>query len=521
MKEFWFSSAVNPLAAKRSLVMLKGHRVPLPAGSSYEPMMRGCNQRALFEELVKTGLRHLVVPLNGPHEDTCLFARRHPGWEIKSGESAQALPQVAPEPAVGSGAAPIPLPVPAPAPAATPRKKKKNHKPTDVLYDLEHRDEGAFMRLKFLLDAAEGAGVMLGFTLFSAWPGTLRAPLSRGANVQGISLEDALLAATGKEPGPALEKLEAVMRPCVDWIAAEVRGRSAVWVQTFRGLPDDPGGDETSALRPLLDVEARLAKRLILAFTKSGEDRATSKRGPWAVLSPGASPAPAASASNTSLDPGADFDHVAPFDVRRELLPARDDTGRIRGTGTFSFRATAREERNEALRRPALCSFAMSDRDEFGKSRPRFTHELLWRTAMNGAWPIVPGGFENRQTRRWFYSARMSEFFKQWAGRGYIRPCPEILRPMPRGLKIPPAAGTDGCGRYMVFFEEMPKNGVELATPPGNYRYYWLDPIIGRLHDMGDGLTGGERCRVPEYDTELSQLLIIEQEELPDPMSVW
>ena len=501
MKDFWFTSAVNPLAARRSLVMLKGHRVPLPAGLCFEPMMRGSNQRDLLDQLVKTGMRHLVVPLNGPHEDTCLFARRHPGWDVKSGDSAVALPPVFAE----SDAAALPALPALPAP-----KKKKKKKQNEVLYDLEHRDEGAFTRLKFLLDAAEGAGVMLGFTLFSAWPGSTGLPLSRGANVQGISLDDALNPPPKADAAELLSKLEAVMRPTVDWIAAEVRGRAAVWVQIFRGLPDDPGGDDANAMHALLGLEQNLSKRLLTAFVKPGEDAARAKKGPWVVLS-----------ANLPSQWASEFNHIAPFDVKRELLPEKNQNGRVRGSASLLPESAHAKSDALAPRRPALLAFALSDRDTFGKSYGWFTHDLLWRTAFNGAWPIVPGGFEGRQNRRWFYSSRMSEFFKQWAGHGYIRPCPEILRPMPKGLKVPPAAGTDGGGRYMVFFQEMPKDGVELATPPGNYRYYWLDPIIGRLQDMGEGLVGGDRCRVPEYDTDLSQLLILEQEELPDPMSVW
>jgi hypothetical protein len=89
------ASAAAPLA----LPELRGKRVAWAGVESAEPLWRGCDQRELLERLAADGIRHLIVPLNGPSEDSCIFARKH--------VDAGALP--------GGGA----------------------------LYDLERRDEGA------------------------------------------------------------------------------------------------------------------------------------------------------------------------------------------------------------------------------------------------------------------------------------------------------------------------------------------------------------------------------------------
>src|SRR5476649_402951 len=83
----------------RLLPEVNGTRISWAGLISHEPMLRGCDQRAWFERHAKDALRHIVVPLNGTHEDTCLFARRRQ------------------EPASAK-------------------------QPASVVYDLEHRDEG-------------------------------------------------------------------------------------------------------------------------------------------------------------------------------------------------------------------------------------------------------------------------------------------------------------------------------------------------------------------------------------------
>jgi hypothetical protein len=488
MKDFHFSSAVNPLAARRALINLQGHRVPLPGASSFEPMLRGCNQREWLDELVRMGLRHLIVPLNGPEEDTCLFARRHPGWA-----STASLPK-------------LDLNEPKPDELPT-RPAKPKARTSEVLYDLQHRDEGTFTRLQFLLNAAESIGVMVGFTLFNAWPATEPGPLHRGGNVQGIALEDLEKPGQKQPSGERLESLEKALAPCVDWIAAEIRGRSTVWVQIFRGLPDvDPGLE--NAFDPLRKIETNLTRKLAAALSRPGENQAKARSGPW-VVTPEDFNWETANAS-----------HRAPFDMRRVLLVDNQNIGRVCGTGNIFKRSDPPELAREDQRRPAICSFVMSDREEL-KSARRFTQARLWRSAITGGWPIVPGGFEKGGKRRWFFSAKMAEFFKQWAGKGYLRACPEILAPMPYGQRSTPSAGTDGSGRFFVFFEETPKRGIELSVPPGCYRFYWLDPTNGRAMDIGDGLPGGDHCRIPEVVTEMPALLVVEQEELPDPLSVW
>src|SRR5947207_5441545 len=98
---------------------LRGRRAAWSGVESSEPLLRGCDQREFLERLAGAGIRHVIVPLNGAAEDTCIFARRH----IESGSPS-------------SGGA--------------------------VLYDLERRDEGAFTRLKFLLETAGSTGVLIG-----------------------------------------------------------------------------------------------------------------------------------------------------------------------------------------------------------------------------------------------------------------------------------------------------------------------------------------------------------------------
>lgn len=496
MKEFFFHSAINPLATRLSLIELKGHRVPLPAASSHEPMLRGCNQKEWLEKLVKLGLRHLIVPLNGPEEDTCLYARRHPRWALEARESGELQAAIVPT----EGTIP-------------PRPKKKKSSTQSVLYDLEHRDEGFFSRLQFLLTAAENIGVVIGFSLFSGWPVPSAGPFRRTANIQGLAIDDAHHGPEKHEEN--YKKIETALNACVDWIAAELRGRPAVWVQIFRGVSD---GVEKAA--PLSVIETSLARRMAAALARPGEDERKARSGPWLVAPPNFD------------DKGTLVAHAAPFGLRRDAFP--DGTPQpplFRGGRKYDVLPPAkRRERGRmedltndppSPRRPMLCQFAMSDMEDRSKGRRRFTQNLIWRSAMTGAWPVVPGGFERREARRWFYLAQMAAFFKQWAGDGYLRPCPEIMIPSPVPFRSGSAvAACDGRGKYFIYFESLPGAGLELDILPGCYRYYWIDATIGRAVDRGDGLDGG-RCRVPEIQAEYPALLILEHEELPDPLSVW
>ncbi|MCY3023491.1 MAG: hypothetical protein NTW87_31310, partial [Planctomycetota bacterium] len=78
MKKFSLSSVASVQALRPSLIELHGYRIALAGVASCEPLMRGCDQQVWLEQLVRLGIRHLVLPLNGPEEDTCLYARRHP-----------------------------------------------------------------------------------------------------------------------------------------------------------------------------------------------------------------------------------------------------------------------------------------------------------------------------------------------------------------------------------------------------------------------------------------------------------
>lgn len=503
-KPFDFNSVINPLARRSGLIELRGHRIALPGVVSPEPLLRGCNQREWLDRLLELGIRHLVVPLNGAEEDTCLFARRHPRWDFTPG------PEDA-EPACRA---------------------------SQVLYDLAHRDEGVFTRLQFLLDAADTLGVMVGLSLFSLGQSAQAGPLRPHGNLQSISL-------SGDDTGKPIAEIEATLAGAADWIAAEVRGRTAVWVEIFREreLP-------RNAL--LKRLEKSLSRRIGEALGKPGDDAKKRQGGPW-VLPP--------------LEPNSSEvygNRTAPFlswrgpalsafsaGQKRAGGPRRDTRVLAQKTPTAQSSMTHDPETEERIseglqsgeliknelqigsfhedpRRPAIHEYpanpAPAPAMESAEERA-----WLWRSAMRGYWPIVPGGFgDERDLKRWSHLTQLAIFAKQWVTYGYLRACPELLIPMEmetraavrvREQKI--TAATDGCGRYFVYFHGHRGEGLELETPPGTYRYYWFDPATGQGLDRGEGLDGGTRCRVPAPGDSTEAVLVLEQEELPDPFSVW
>ena len=467
LKAFDLNSVLNPLATRPGLIELCGHRIALPGVLSHEPLLRGCNQHAWLERLVGLGIRHLIVPVNGREEDTCLYARRHPNRP--PGTSGQA----------------------------------------SAVYDLERRDEGFFARLKFLLDAAGEIGVMIGLSLFSVTSAAMAGPLRQGANLQGLSFEN-VLHATDRQATTEKDNLEASLNIAVDWIATEVRGRPAVWIEIFRGLAPVEGS-------LLNQSEKRLALRIATVLGRSSVDSKKAQGGPWVATPPG-----------FLAETGAA--HIAPFSVQR------GDSPELKGVLLPSIEASqwceddvfAVEELSRVVRRPSIFRLSGSRKNAMRfRASDRAT---LWRGAMRGIWPIVPGGFNvshvlpsTEAPRSWIYLAQLATFAKQWVGHGFLRACPELLALMPREAYASGRLGaaTDGCGRYFVYSSGQTKEGLVVSTFPGSYRYYWFDPASGRGLDRGDGLDGGTGCEIPGPGGASEAVLILEQEELPDPLSVW
>ncbi len=200
---------------------LRGHRAAWAGVESAEPMLRGCDQRGMLERLAAKGVRHLIVPLNGPSEDSCLFARKH----VEAG-------------------------------AHTPLGRA-------ALYDLERRDEGFFTRLKFLLEAAGSTGIMVGLSLFDASPGGAAGPFRRGGNIQGLEMADAFAAKSD-------ERWRAILGGAADWVCSAARGFRGVWIHIFRHAPDKPGA-----------LERALCARVAETLGRHGEDLSPIRLGPW------------------------------------------------------------------------------------------------------------------------------------------------------------------------------------------------------------------------------------------------
>lgn len=462
MKKFSFHSIANQLALRPSLIELRAHRIALPGIASQEPLQRGCNQRDWLERMAALGIRHLVVPLNGTDEDSCLYARRHP-----SSTSAE----------VGM---------------------------TPTVYDLAHRDEGFFARLQFLMQAADQIGILLGLSLFHAASTRNAGPFYRKANEQGVSFDDVSmppLAIDEKKSGgkrrrhvSSLQKLEASLHSAVDWLAAELRGRQGVWVEVFRGQPDVLNYQPPpTSIEPLAQLEQSLCKRMAAALIRPGEDEEKTRLGPWLATPPG----------THWID--LNQPHVAPFTVQHGLPFAQKSFS----PASLTFNA------ENAGRRANVCWIA-------GESRTA-NRATLWRTLMRGSWPIVGVDHSESNGHIWKDMAQVATFGRQWAGSGYIRPCPEMLihisdQDIASG-KV--SASTDGKGRYFVYLTANMKTGLDLETLPGAYRYFWFDTVSGRGLDFGDGICGGTHCSVPVPASVRQALLILEQEELPDPFSIW
>jgi hypothetical protein len=370
--------------------------------------------------------------------------------------------------------------------------------PEAALYDLDRRDEGVFARLQFLFEAAASLDMLVGLSLFDVSPCAPAGPLRRESNIQGLSLAE-LADASAVRAADLRQRLLA----SADWIGAELRGRQTVWVEIFRG-GDDLLAQPDGVRNALGQLENDLARRLATALAKPAKDGPVAPCGPWV-------------AAPLGFDwQGCDQAYRAPFTVRHGAAPESDHpvpaVARAPSTATL-----ARALEPQA----ALYHFALP---AGAKRRTALTRNALWHTVLRGFWPVVPGGLSERAAQRsWADVAQMARFALQWAARSRLRPAPEVLAPMPARERLTDhvAAATDGAGRYVVYFGDTPENGVRLATLPGSYRWYWIDPRSLGVVDRGDGIDGGPHCGVPGPVTLKEALLVLDQQELPDPLSTW
>jgi hypothetical protein len=243
-------------------------------------------------------------------------------------------------------------------------------------------------------------------------------------------------------------------------------------------------------------LEDGLAKRMAGALVRPGEEAAKARLGPWLVAPDG---------FNWDTAPRA---HRAPFAMWPGAPP-----GRVDGVPLAMGRS----------RLPLLCDFSTGKSDSGSGSKPPARVEL-WRAVLRGCWPIVPSGFESSPRQPpWRDLAQLAVLGRLWAGDGYLRPAPELLALLAPGVAAAgkASAATDGRGRFFVYWGGCAHQKAELAMLPGTYRYYWFEPASGRGLDRGDGLEGGPHCRVPGPGKAREALLILEQEELPDPLSTW
>ncbi|HYF50196.1 MAG TPA: hypothetical protein VEJ63_12375 [Planctomycetota bacterium] len=505
-KPFNFGTVINPLAIRTGLIDLRGHRVPLPGIVSPEPLLRGCDHRAWFDKLLDHGIRHVMVPLNALDEDTSMFARRHPKWAIDSVESSAMLN------AISETSAPKP---------AEKRKRGSTALFGGAVYDLEHRDEGFFARLKFLLEAADAAGVLVGLSLFDVSAETGGGPFRRGGNLQGLAWEDLILQPELKE----WETLERLLKTAGEWIATAVRARRGVWISAFRGQPP-----------PLVESRINtLGERLTWwmgqMLVRPGEDQQSTRHGPWIAGAPGWR----ASETQVSQNPEDKPPHLAPFDLKSGHAPELDVTAQLE-----SYLAS-KPGHDGDHRRPLLYYLQESTQ----RGAPKIGPELAWRCMARGYFPIVPAGVQTRPgQRRCAWLSQLALFFKQWVGKGFLRPCPEILANLPEEsvARGPLHAASDGCGRFFIYFEpgwlaprplapgaspargegrKPSAPGIRLSLLPGAYRFFWFDPQRGKGLDNGDGISGGQAAVIPGIVTDRDAVLVVELEELPDPLSVW
>lgn len=415
-------------AATRALE-LRGKKVSWVGLESPEPLRRGCDHSAWFEKLASDGVRHVLVPLNGETEDSCLFARRH----------------------VAGGRA---------------------------LYDLEHRDEGFFTRLKFMLEAVADTGVLLGLSLFDARAGLL----SVGGNVQGLSLDSA--------------RMRELLETAAGWVCSIVRGSPGVYLEVFRNAGAD-----------VSETEREVVQKIAEAFSKQGEDLSPERLGPWVVMRRGVN------FPENLASQGAPFDATPALGL--DALEKKDGAAcenffsvleSVEGN-SVSFRASARNSTTLLRFGEGVLSGERQD--------------WLWRALFRGYWPVaaLPADADEAGALRNDVSA-LAKFSLAWLRRSVPRACADLFGGQDFSRdKNPPFAAEDGSGRYFVYFSVCAPEGVRMSLPAGSYRYAWVNPLSGRCLDRGDGVAGGRRANLPGIAGDQPRLLVIESSELPDGLA--
>ena len=439
----------EPVTVRPRMLELRGHRISWVGIESNEVLQRGCDQSAWLERLAKDGIRHVLVPLNGSSEDSCMFARKH---VIQAGHESP-------------------------------------------LYDLEHRDEGFFTRLKFLIEAATDSGVLLGLSLFDAHPRLAHGPLHVDANVQTLSLDEA-------NSGPSYARLSTILSSAADWACSAVRASQGVYIQVFRNARGEPAA-----------LERALAARIAATFSHQGEDLSPERLGPWvAVRHAGA----AADASR----------HSAPLELsqtmrlnapKKSAAPARNFFSALERASAESGTALAFSYFNPAT--PSKATLLRFEKDVLGGERI----DWLWQALFRGFWPVVALRVADDDSAPVLASvAALARFTGAWSRRSALRPCAEIFRHLPAAAlqrRHAPFAAEDGCGRYFIYFHEPVLEGLRLSLPPGLFRISWIDPASGKCLDKNDGLNGAPLANITGLNDPRARLLIIEPSAAADALS--
>jgi len=267
-----------------------------------------------------------------------------------------------------------------------------------------------------------------------------------------------------------------------------------VWVEVFR----TSGNPVADHLSPTKQMEAQLIRRMASALARSTDNPRKVQSGPWFVV-----PEDFDMSSMTSK-------YAAPFRMRPGNAPERE-------LNSFHLMQTAASSE----RQPVLCRMP-GGRRKITEVRRAPQRASLWRAVMQGCWPVVAFGFTRQDYQRpWKDMAQIATFCRQWVGSGYLRPCPEMLARLSPAARGKIFAASDGAGRYFVYLHHCSARELELSALPGTYRFYWFDPATGRGLDHGDGIDGGGCCFVPGPANLREALLVLEQDELPEPLTVW
>lgn len=424
------------------MLELRGRRVSWVGIESNEPLRRGCDQTAWLDKLDDAGIRHVLVPLNADSEDTCVFARRH----LDATGTAR-----------------------------------------NAFYDLEHRDEGFFTRLKFLLEASADAGVLLGFSLFDAGEMGSHNPLAPDANVQHLSLRDDVVPANA-------ERLKKIIETAAGWVSSAVRGSAGVYIEIFRNAtPNQNAGWKPPPQLELIEHAA--AKQIAESFARHAEDLSPDRPGPWVLHHFSGAEEKLATRS-------------APFDASRTIGAGAEEVG---GFSRALSRAGVECDAASSFFHPTDAGPAAMLRFEEGALDPAQV-DWLWRALFRGYWPVVALK-ANEKKSEWLLSevSALAKFSSVWLKRARLRPCVDIFEGDPTAARSGiPFAAEDGQGRFFVYFASGPREGLQLSLPPGIFRYAWVDPLSGKTLDRGDGVAGGAHARLTGLALDQARLLVIE-----------